>query len=51
VSDTQLYWQFGNAVVVPVVEFVAKAVKSHLIEAIKPEHDAQRAFDLRVANG
>jgi DNA (cytosine-5)-methyltransferase 1 len=51
VSDTQLYRQFGNAVVVPVVEFVAKAVKPHLVEAIKPEQDAQRAFDLRVANG
>ena len=51
VSDTQLYRQFGNAVVVPVVEFVAKAIKPHLVEAIKPEQDAQRAFDLRVANG
>jgi DNA (cytosine-5)-methyltransferase 1 len=51
VSDTQLYRQFGNAVVVPVVEFVAKAIKPHLVEAIKPEKDAQRSFDLRVANG
>lgn len=51
VSDTQLYRQFGNAVVVPVVEFVAKALKPHLVEAIEPEQDAQRAFNLRVANG
>jgi DNA (cytosine-5)-methyltransferase 1 len=51
VSDTQLYRQFGNAVVVPVVEFVAKAVKPHLVEAVKPEQETQRAFDLRVANG
>ena len=26
VSDTQAYRQFGNSVVVPVVEFVAKAL-------------------------
>jgi DNA (cytosine-5)-methyltransferase 1 len=51
VSDTQLYRQFGNAVVVPMVEFVADAMKPHLIEAIKPEQEAQQAFDLRVANG
>lgn len=51
VSDTQLYRQFGNAVVVPVVEFLANAMKKHLIEAIKPEQEAQRSFDLRVANG
>lgn len=51
VSDTQLYRQFGNAVVVPVVEFVANAMKPHLIEALKPEQDPQRVLDLRVANG
>src|SRR6185436_4115181 len=30
VSDTQAYKQFGNAVVVPVVEAVALAVRPHL---------------------
>lgn len=30
VSDTQAYRQFGNAVVVPVVEFLAKAMKPHI---------------------
>jgi DNA (cytosine-5)-methyltransferase 1 len=30
VSDTQAYRQFGNAVVVPVVEFLAEAMKPHL---------------------
>ncbi len=30
VSDTQAYRQFGNAVVVPVVEFVANALKPHI---------------------
>ncbi|MBI0066765.1 DNA cytosine methyltransferase, partial [Commensalibacter sp. M0134] len=30
VSDTQAYRQFGNAVVVPVVEAVASHILSHL---------------------
>jgi DNA (cytosine-5)-methyltransferase 1 len=30
VSDTQAYRQFGNAVVVPVVEFIARAMRPHL---------------------
>lgn len=51
VSDTQLYRQFGNAVVVPVVEFVANAMKQHLIQALRPKQEAQQALDLRVANG
>lgn len=34
VSDTQAYRQFGNAVVVPVVEFVAKALKPHIDAAL-----------------
>jgi len=31
VSDTQAYRQFGNAVVVPAVEAVAKAMKPHIV--------------------
>ena len=34
VSDTQAYRQFGNAVVVPVVEFIAKAMEPHLRAAV-----------------
>jgi DNA (cytosine-5)-methyltransferase 1 len=34
VSDTQAYRQFGNAVVVPVVEFLADAMKPHIIRAV-----------------
>jgi DNA (cytosine-5)-methyltransferase 1 len=49
VSDTQLYRQFGNGVVVPVVEFVANAMKQHLIEALNPEQS--QAPERRVANG
>jgi DNA (cytosine-5)-methyltransferase 1 len=34
VSDTQAYRQFGNAVVVPVVEFLAQAMKLHIQKAV-----------------
>lgn len=34
VSDTQAYRQFGNAVVVPVVEFIAGAMKLHIEAAL-----------------
>ncbi|MET4789563.1 DNA (cytosine-5)-methyltransferase 1 [Bradyrhizobium japonicum] len=34
VSDTQAYKQFGNAVVVPVVEFIAKAMQPHIEKAL-----------------
>jgi DNA (cytosine-5)-methyltransferase 1 len=34
VSDTQAYKQFGNAVVVPVVEFIAKAMKPYIESAL-----------------
>jgi len=36
VSDTQAYRQFGNAVVVPVVEAVARIMKPHVLKAIAP---------------
>ena len=35
VSDTQAYKQFGNAVVVPVIEFLAKAMRPHIEAAIR----------------
>lgn len=37
VSDTQAYRQFGNAVVVPVVEFLANAMKPYLQNALDKE--------------
>jgi DNA (cytosine-5)-methyltransferase 1 len=50
VSDTQLYRQFGNAVVVPVVEFVANAMKPYLIQALN-EKDERSAPERWAANG
>ena len=32
VSDTQAYRQFGNSVVVPVIEEIAKAMSSHIYQ-------------------
>lgn len=43
VSDTQAYRQFGNAVVVPVVEFIAKAIEPHIRKAIGQPNRAERA--------
>lgn len=46
VSDTQAYRQFGNAVVVPVVEFLAQAMKPYLEVALargEDRPDAPRA--------
>lgn len=48
VSDTQLYRQFGNAVVVPVVEAVAHHMKPHLVRALARRSSALRG---RTANG
>jgi DNA (cytosine-5)-methyltransferase 1 len=49
VSDTQAYRQFGNAVVVPVVEFLANAMKPYLAAALSsrgriPEEFASADF-------
>lgn len=40
VSDTQAYKQFGNAVVVPVVEFLARSMRLHIETALKKEKRA-----------
>lgn len=37
VSDTQAYRQFGNAVVVPVVEAIARHMEPHLMKALAAE--------------
>ena len=44
VSDTQAYRQFGNAVVVPVVEFVAKAMKPYIEAAITGHSQQEEEF-------
>ena len=43
VSDTQAYRQFGNAVVVPVIEAIAKHMEPHLLAALAAERRPQRA--------
>ncbi|MET4493539.1 DNA (cytosine-5-)-methyltransferase [Bradyrhizobium sp. LA7.1] len=48
VSDTQAYKQFGNAVVVPVVEFIAKAMKPYIESALaKQPTDSRPAEKIR----
>lgn len=49
VSDTQAYRQFGNAVVVPVVEFLANAMKPYLAAALAnaQQSDENRAPGLQ----
>lgn len=48
VSDTQAYRQFGNAVVVPVVEFIARAIQPHIAKALAGQPDAEPAEELRA---
>jgi DNA (cytosine-5)-methyltransferase 1 len=43
VSDTQAYRQFGNAVVVPVVEAVARHMQPFLLEAVRRASDTKAA--------
>jgi DNA (cytosine-5)-methyltransferase 1 len=57
VSDTQAYRQFGNAVVVPVVEFVARTLKPHIENAVAADQKEvvrqPKAFAMsrKLANG
>lgn len=46
VSDTQAYKQFGNAVVVPVVEAVARHMEPHLLKALNPAKPAAKLSPL-----
>lgn len=55
VSDTQAYRQFGNAVVVPVVEFLADAMKPFINKAVvqskgdsQPSNGQKRARELEL---
>lgn len=43
VSDTQAYRQFGNAVVVPLVEAIAAHMEPHLMAALASEQEPGRA--------
>jgi DNA (cytosine-5)-methyltransferase 1 len=43
VSDTQAYRQFGNAVVVPVVEAIAKHMEPHLLQALSSAKRIERS--------
>lgn len=49
VSDTQAYRQFGNAVVVPVVETIAKLMQPWLVEAAAVDREAIRRKERAVA--
>lgn len=58
VSDTQAYRQFGNSVVVPVVRFVAKGMKPHILKALEqgkpaaaPARTVTRPDRAMAANG
>ena len=42
VSDTQAYRQFGNSVVVPVVEAVAKAIEPYLLQVLNDGNNGSR---------
>lgn len=44
VSDTQAYKQFGNSVVVPVIEAIAKHMQPHLSEALEPAVQPRWAY-------
>lgn len=44
VSDTQAYRQFGNAVVVPVVEFVAAAMQPYIEAALEAQTCREQPF-------
>lgn len=48
VSDTQAYRQFGNAVVVPVVEAVAKGMRPYIRELVQEEKPVRKKV---AANG
>jgi len=48
VSDTQAYRQFGNAVVVPAVEYIAKAMQPHIAAAVdRPACNTNGSTELR----
>lgn len=44
VSDTQAYKQFGNSVVVPIMEEVARVMKPRILEVMDPERAKQKSL-------
>jgi DNA (cytosine-5)-methyltransferase 1 len=51
VSDTQAYKQFGNSVVVPAVEAVARHMQPAIRKAVGDKAKVRRQMELFVANG
>ncbi|MDP3492744.1 MAG: DNA (cytosine-5-)-methyltransferase [Hyphomonadaceae bacterium] len=51
VSDTQAYKQFGNSVVVPVVEAVARHMQPAIRKAVAGKPKLRKQMELFVANG
>lgn len=49
VSDTQSYKQFGNSVVVPLIEAVAKAMRPHIVGEARPDRREQLMLELAAA--
>jgi DNA (cytosine-5)-methyltransferase 1 len=47
VSDTQAYRQFGNAVVVPVVEAIARHMQPHLQAALTKRREERRSKNMK----
>lgn len=48
VSDTQAYKQFGNSVVVPVIEEVARIMRPHVLSLIEAEKSGFRQLPIAV---
>lgn len=48
VSDTQAYKQFGNSVVVPVIEAVAKIMRPHILSLVDAERSGVRQLPIVV---
>jgi DNA (cytosine-5)-methyltransferase 1 len=51
VSDTQAYRQFGNAVVVPVIEAIARHMEPSIRKAVARQPKRRPQMELFVANG
>ncbi len=50
VSDTQAYKQFGNSVVVPVIEEIARVMKPHILQLIEEEQNELHQYSLSMTN-
>jgi len=48
VSDTRAYKQFGNGVVVPVIEEVARIMKPHIMELVTLQQEEHRARQMAL---